>query len=203
MQNIDCGETNVTWTSKNYFKPRHYKNCYLSCKLQFYYEQFIALNFPIIWHNDDRTNFEVKMKSFAFSNFLIKSGATDSIDVSRTSIKSLIFLLTSFPSWLKLIGMLASASVARLGDFRKLVASKNATKTSPNIWWLFGHVYTTLIFGTNYCSPFLGQLLETFELLFISSSGHTACYSGGGQYVGFTQRTRCSVSISLNDCACF
>ena len=92
MQNIDCGETNVTWTSKNYFKPRHYKNCYLSCKLQFYYEQFIALNFPIIWHNDDRTNSEVKMKSFAFSNFLIKSGATDSIDVSRTSIKSLMFI---------------------------------------------------------------------------------------------------------------
>ena len=68
--------------------------------------------------------------------------------------------------------LLFSTSVTRLGDFRKLFESRLLYKISQNVWWLFASSKTST-FEVKTALLLLGNFLENFGLLSISTFGHT------------------------------
>ena len=75
-------------------------------------------------------------------------------------------------SWLQDFRKSYRSSVTSLGDFL-VFGEKLSSKSSHNVRWRFGLKWKPYLLGKNCLSYFLGQLLETFRLLFISVSGHT------------------------------
>ena len=61
---------------------------------------------------------------------------------------------------IKQIKVLPMTNVTRLGNFWNFLATNFFYKSSPNVWWLFGHLWKPLLCESNFLGFFSGQLLQ-------------------------------------------
>ena len=89
--------------------------------------------------------------------------------------KKLIQTHWEFSSQMDRQTTVAEVSVTRLGYFWQFLATNFPSKSSPNIWKLFGLLWKAWHISISYHGYCLGKFCEKIGLLFIPTSGHTSC----------------------------